>query len=270
MEREINKGKNKRFFVTPFQCYEKKGNVGFPDVEWLEGHKSFKRACKIADSLAMNNARPKHGRVCPQYAVVELDMDMLASSKELSFGNSYETFRVLYVTSQKKYKPQNKNTVWICDNCELYGFTEVLGIVPNIYSFKEDVEKVQRFLKYAVQYHSRINEYMQFSSSLAAARFLKQMSQEEENLIVTIEKNGKSICFSNKYFRDYSTFVVWDSNFEKTTNRNHHIDEHIWFVNNENFTNYGDAVICVLQHDHLDFDDIQMINVKCEDRKRGR
>lgn len=207
-------------------------------VEWLaQPHKSFKRACRIADDLAKKETY--NGRIVDHYVVVK-------EADDYQYGNGIDFF-------QEKYEVIYKAT---CE--ESYPF--------NITSVWENYTNDEMTIKHGQSYFDQYFDWVQnakksrdgyniawFADALSAARFLKKEWANAREMILTVQKNGQRINLSNQFFRfgnvlSAQCIATWQGHNNPTC--------YNWHVGEKTFPSYGDAVIFVLESKEYNFDDI--------------
>lgn len=228
----------KIYYVMPYDELESSSYPTLELVEWLaQPHKSFKKACQIADDLAKKQTY--NGRVVDYYAVVEKSNDHLWGHG-ISFFQ--EEFKVLYKATCEEPYPFNITGVW--ENHT----NEEMAIKHGQSYFDQYFDWVQNTRRACDGYN-----IAWFANCLSAAYFLKKEWANANELILTVQKNGQRINLSNQFFRfgnvlSAQCIATWRGKNNPTY--------YNWHVGGQTFPSYGDAVIFVLESEGLNFDDI--------------
>ena len=244
-KRRENMKTNKEYFVMPYGELEASSYPTLSLVEWLaQPHKSFKKACKIADELARKVVY--NGRLVCDYVVV---------AKSDKFGYQMEEYIRFF---QDEYEVLYKASP--------YSEGEYIPNLPHsITSVWESHTNDEMTTKHGQSYFDQYFDWVQnmrkcdgyniawFADVLSAARFLKKEWANANEFVVTVQKNGQRIKLSNQFFRFGNVLSAqcvanWLGKGKSAY--------YNWNVDGKAFPSYGDAVIYVLESDELSFDDI--------------
>ena len=234
----------------PYCWFESTSYPTLELVEWLaQPHKSFKKACKIANELARKVVY--NGRLVGDYVVVAKS-DKFEYQMEEYISFFQDEYEVLY-----KASPYS----------EAYSKGEYIPNVPhNITYLWESHRYDQMTIKHGQSYFDQYFDWVQnmnksrdgydiawFADCLSAARFLKKEWANTDELFLTVQKNGQRINLSNQMFRfgnvlSAQCIAKWQGHNNPTY--------YSWHVGEQTFPSYGDAVIFVLESKEYNFDDI--------------
>ena len=228
---------NKEYFVMPYDELEASSYPTLSLVEWLaQPHKSFKKACQIADDLAKKATY--NGRIVDHYVVVK-------ESHDYPYGHGIDFFQKKYeahykATCNEPY-PRNITTVWESHTNEEMVIKHGQSYFDQYFDWVQNMRKCDGY------------NIAWFADVLSAARFLKKEWANANEFVVTVQKNGQRINLSNQFFRFGNVLSAqcvanWLGKGKSAY--------YNWNVDGKAFPSYGDAVIYVLESDELSFDDI--------------
>ena len=230
--------KQQNYYVMPYDELESSSYPTLELIEWLaQPHKSFKKACQIADDLAKKATY--NGRIVDHYVVVK-------ESHDYPYGHGIDFFQkkyeVIYKATCNEPYPHNITAVWESRTNEEMVIKHGQSYFDQYFDWVQDMRK--SWDGYNIAW---------FADCLSAARFLKKEWANANELILTVQKNGQRINLSNQFFRFGNVLSAqcvanWLGNNNPTY--------YNWYVGEQIFPSYGDAVIHVLESKELNFDDI--------------
>lgn len=230
--------KNEVYYVMPRCYFEASSYPTFELLEWLyQPHKSFKKACRIADDLAKKTAY--NGRLVDRYVVVkEAEED-----DEYQFGIYFfqTKFEVVYEATCEGHRPFNITALWQSNRCDAMTVKHGQSYFDQYFDWVQDMNKSRDGYNIAW-----------FADCISAARFLKKEWANNEEMYITVQKNGQRINLSNRFFRFGNVLSTQCARRQGRNNRTCYN----WHVGEQMFPSYGDAVIFVLESKDYNFDDI--------------
>lgn len=223
---------NQEYYVMPYCWFEGASYPTLELVEWLaQPHKSFKKACQIADDLAKKTIY--NGRIVDHYVVVKESDDYQYGKVIDFFQTKYE---VLYEATCEGPYPSNLTSLWESHRWEHMTRKHGQSYFDQYFDWVQNMNKPRDGYNIAW-----------FADCLSAARFLKKECANEDEIFLTVQKKGQRINLSNRFFG----FGNVPSAKELA-----HPTYYNWHVGKQTFPSYGDAVIFVLESKEYNFDDI--------------
>lgn len=226
------------YYVMPADWFERVEYPTLELVEWLaQPRKSFKKACRIADDLARKGIH--NGRIIDRYAVVKAAEE----DDEYTFGIYFfqTKYEIVYEATCEGPRPFNVTSLWESHRCPAMVKKHGQSYFDMYVEWVQDMSKSRDGYSIA-----------QFADCISAARFLKKEWANGEEIFLTVQKNGQRINLSNQMFR-FGNVIGAQSIAQE---QGHNPAYYTWYVGEQAFPSYGDAVVFCLENAEYDFDDI--------------
>lgn len=179
-----------------------------------------------------------NGRLVDRYVVVKE-----AEEDEYQFGIYFfqTKFEVVYEATCEGHRPFNITALWQSNRCDAMTVKHGQSYFDQYFDWVQDMNKSRDGYNIAW-----------FADCISAARFLKKEWANDEEMYLTVQKNGQRINLSNRFFRFGNVLSTQCARRQGRNNRTCYN----WHVGEQMFPSYGDAVIFVLESKDYNFDDI--------------